>query len=476
MNNLIKKRMMNGIKKYVLFTVFAGLILKAGAESKYVPVRPTDKYEGIAVNVRDFGAKGDGVTDDTEAIKAAVKAAFEKRRIPLHPQYGYFVSFSEVYFPNGHYIISDTIDINAVNIRGEAYAAIEQKDPEKDIFYNPDTWRQKIEGMTFLGGRIQLNLGNNNIDTGHVTVRDCHFKNSRDVAVTMRKGSNSTFFKVENCVFWNCMQAVISYCDMTVIEDCWISSCMDMKNKAVIENYGVMHIENILGVPLVRRDEGFSEEWIDPNGVKRIASNQRWVDNYGVLHIRNCRFGGEGGGFSAVYNFAKFQSQYPVIPNSITIESSYLYNAQSTAVVLKEIPNVITITNNHGLPDAWLLRVAPAINLDTYFDNEKYPQFPYKVRIDISNNYGGFGTGLPEQLWPYQINEIVAEKPPQKGNWERGQFIRNPNFEKYYDQQAGWVWVKTPAIEEPYGWLCIESGKPGKWQPVYYLSTPVKPQ
>jgi hypothetical protein len=32
----------------------------------------------------------------------------------------------------------------------------------------------------------------------------------------------------------------------------------------------------------------------------------------------------------------------PVTPNSVMIESSYLYNAQSTAVVLKEIPNVLT--------------------------------------------------------------------------------------------------------------------------------------
>jgi len=309
--------------------------------------------------------------------------------------------------------------------------------------------------MTFLGGRIQLNLGNNNIDTGHVTVRDCHFKNSRDVAVTMRKGSNSTFFKVENCVFWNCMQAVISYCDMTVIEDCWISSCMDMKNKAVIENYGVMHIENILGVPHVRGGEEFSEEWTDLFGRKRIASNQRWVDNYGVLHIRNSRFGGEGGGFSAVYNFAKFQYKYPVIPNSITIESSYLYNAQSTAVVLKEIPNAITIVNNTGLVDAWILRVDPDIDLDTYFDNKEHPENPpHKISIIISNNYGGFGTGLPEQLWPYQTGEIVAQAPPTKGYWWSGQFVRN-------------LPVKILSIEEPYGWLCIESGRPGKWQPVY---------
>ena len=35
-------------------------------------------------------------------------AAFERRGIPQHPQYGYFASFAEVYLPSGHYRISDT--------------------------------------------------------------------------------------------------------------------------------------------------------------------------------------------------------------------------------------------------------------------------------------------------------------------------------------------------------------------------------
>lgn len=49
----------------------------------------TDDY----VNVKQFGAKGDGVTDDTEAIQAAVSS---------HP--------STLYFPDGDYLISSTIE------------------------------------------------------------------------------------------------------------------------------------------------------------------------------------------------------------------------------------------------------------------------------------------------------------------------------------------------------------------------------
>lgn len=45
------------------------------------------------INVRDFGAKGDGITDDTEAIQAAIDSA----------------GGSEVFFPRGVYTISDTV-------------------------------------------------------------------------------------------------------------------------------------------------------------------------------------------------------------------------------------------------------------------------------------------------------------------------------------------------------------------------------
>ena len=419
-------------------------------------------------NVRDFGAKGDGATDDTAAIRAAVKAAFERRRIPQHPQYGYFVSFSEVYFPNGHYLISDTIDINAVNLRGEAYAAIEQKDPAKDIFTNPWAWRVKIEGLTFLGGKVQLDLGNPNVDSGHVTVLNCHFKNSGSVAVQMRKGSNSSFFKVENCVFIECRQAVLNACDMAAVKDTWITSSFKMNNQAVIENYGVMHVENLLGVPLVGGDR---EDWVDPDGHAGKAGTQRWIDNHGVLHVRNSRFGGEGGGFPAVFNFAAFQYKYPVIPNSVTLESCYLYNSQDAAVVLKEIPNLLTIRNCTGLPwPSWAVRVDKKIDLDTYFDREGQK---CGVSINMAGNVGAFG-GLPQQLWPYKVNEIVARTPPAKGNWTRGQFVRNANQEGHWTA-AGYVKAAKPAVDEPQGWLCTESGKPGTWQAIPYIGAAEKP-
>lgn len=55
------------------------------------------------INVRDFGAKGDGVADDTAAIRAALTASGGD----TGPT---FWHDKIVYFPNGTYLISDTIE------------------------------------------------------------------------------------------------------------------------------------------------------------------------------------------------------------------------------------------------------------------------------------------------------------------------------------------------------------------------------
>ena len=160
-----------------------------------------------------------------------------------------------------------------------------------------------------------------------------------------------------------------------------------------------------------------------------------------------------------------------VIPNSVTLESCYLYNSQDAAVVLKEIPNLLTIRNCTGLPwPSWAVRVDKKIDLDTYFDREGQK---CGVSINMAGNVGAFG-GLPQQLWPYNVNEIVARTPPAKGNWTRGQFIRNANQEGHWTA-AGYVKAAKPAVAEPQGWLCTESGKPGTWQAIPYIGVAEKP-
>ena len=59
------------------------------------------------VSVKDFGAVGDGVTDDTAAIQAAIDTARTSG------------TFTSVYFPQGTYLISTTLIADRVSLQGQ---------------------------------------------------------------------------------------------------------------------------------------------------------------------------------------------------------------------------------------------------------------------------------------------------------------------------------------------------------------------
>ena len=291
---------------------------------------------GAEINVRDYGAKGDNVTDDTSAIRAAVETAqraYKLTKFSVPGGHGGLPTRPEIVFPSGRYLISEAIYIAGGVVRGEGEALIIQKHEDKDLITSQNAWRMTISGLTFVGGRNQVQLSNANDDKGFVLITGCRFYGAAGVAVVMDKGSNSTQLKIRDCVFVEPEQALVSYTDETNMTDCWITNSRKMKDKAVIENHGGrMVLEKILGGPLV-------------NG-----TDQRWVDVYfGNLTCRNFRFGGEGGGFTPVVNFVKYipkPASFGLGP-SIVLEGCPIYAngnpRRRCAISCEEIPNGIMI-------------------------------------------------------------------------------------------------------------------------------------
>lgn len=82
----------------------AGFIAQTGPSLISPVVRTVQDKLDDFVNVRDFGAVGDGVVDDTAAINRAIQQIYKSTVSPTNPQ-----ARRTIYFPGGTYIITDPI-------------------------------------------------------------------------------------------------------------------------------------------------------------------------------------------------------------------------------------------------------------------------------------------------------------------------------------------------------------------------------
>jgi len=133
---------MNKIALFLIFLLFLPITVYGQAAIGH-QVLPTDAPTyPLVVDVRSFGATGDGVTDDTAAIQAAIDSCYADSDSPL-------------YFPAGTYIINIPLVITQTrfNIIGSSM------------------WRTQIHtGDTWAGARMLDFTGNKS----WLSVRDIH--------------------------------------------------------------------------------------------------------------------------------------------------------------------------------------------------------------------------------------------------------------------------------------------------------------
>ena len=131
----------------------------------------TTQLAQIMWNVKDFGAKGDGLTDDTEAIQKTLDLAFKENEY----------NFPIVYLPPGTYLISkplesvrsgEYVEIRGSGIRSTRILAIEEMNSMLNVGNEDGVHARKtISNITFDGGY----LANNAIDASHLrysTIKD----------------------------------------------------------------------------------------------------------------------------------------------------------------------------------------------------------------------------------------------------------------------------------------------------------------
>lgn len=337
----------------------------------------------FTANVKDFGAVGDGISDDTAAIANAAADCRAKLKAIQPPGGSYMGSCPDLFFPAGKYLISAGVSLNPYQtVRGED-AIIVQSDPQSSIFLCHGGYQNRFVGMQFVGGSKQVVFSNANIDSSFLTFRDCAFQGWSSWALwaegTVDDLHLSTTFKVERCRF-DGGQAIYTHCDTTQVSDCevhfrgasipnggsWIKNAGFQRANGVYSYGGTLGLTNITFVPaapVVPAEDGSA-----PKTVKAY-----WIDNAGTVVSERVRFSGEGAGVPILIHRAPVNLRNPWKGSKVVFNACQLscgQDADPTAAVVTLSggwPQCMRFTANDGLVSNKipLVKVADGYDLAT---------------------------------------------------------------------------------------------------------------
>lgn len=367
-----------GVERRTLFSIehdADSALLRSDLANSSDPTKGARLVGGSAqvINVKQFGAVGDGVADDTAAIQAAVdhctatRMAFVNGSIQsASPQNQNTGTSYEIFFPSGRYKISAAINLNYVMTFVGQRSVIQQTTIGADTFTGFYGLVLTFKSLVFVGGRHSIYFqngadGSSGIEAVTVKVRDCEFHSTEDFAVKVRPtepftGNGGMTLSIEDSKFMACKRFVYVDADQASITGTWFGTYGADTNHpmdtALFELHASTTIFNCHFIPGI-------------NYAANPVKNRRWIDSYVSINLSNNKFGAEGGGgLPIIYSFHD-QSLFTELPwfgSSITIKDNFVAvgsTAKSNGglIVLKRgLPQRITIENNGYTMDVPYIR------------------------------------------------------------------------------------------------------------------------
>lgn len=333
-----------------------------------------------------FGAYGDGVHDDTNAIAKMIDYVY--------------IRDPQLWLPSKTMICEKTYNINKIIIPN-GMQNFKINGNSKGEFKNggfefpSDTGHYtEIKNLTFTSCNNTINFQYYNMEFGKIYVENCNFYSCTGTTLIIKRRSHRVWIK--NNTFSNCEKAVyLEDVDMCYFEDNIIETTNEWQDNhyEVEQNTpyeGTIFVKGNLFVP----------------GIENYANNCAWVKIGRNAVIENNRFSGEHQGVYPIYidqnNFDNFNPDdaymYPII--------NFVNNpivAGNGSILINKMMGQLNILNNS------FVKVGPCIKVinETIFNNLDFN----KLYISISNNAGKI-FNYRNYGWSKTINDNVAPIVP----------------------------------------------------------------
>ncbi len=444
---------MKSMLKILIAINFAILSIMAnGAEREHFNVKPVPKIienqvylksAAGTINVKDYGAVGDGINDDTIAIQNALNFAFKQRKsIRVNTMKGWYggsvdAAYPMVIFPSGTYKITNTlVGYREMYLKGIGNAVIKQFDSTKDIYYQHGSFRSTIENLTFDGGSVQVHIWTANMDGAKIIISNCQFKNSGSEAVrcwsytkkrlkgekfrwtkpiapykvevnsngfiklvdkiditTLSRWANSTLMVISDSEFNNCIRVFDVSCDGTVFENCKIIA-NPFTVGAVIKCNNKTEIRNIKCYAPASKQVQF---WIEANSSALACRNSIFESASPMCLVKQIRKPG--------------YISTGLIINGCKLNSAGC--AEGGIISLEAIPNTLYFTGNIELSGKAVKAVAWKISPSTegFYEQRYFKHIDIATQFNfcIANNSSNINPQLPKTAKAYIRSDI-----PQK--------------------------------------------------------------
>lgn len=420
----------------MLFVLGAGCAFKEGGPAA---VDEKSIIHRSSLNVKDFGAKGDDLADDTKAIQRALNKAGEiaaSLSMNIGNMDGWCHGYGdnampEVVFPAGTYKTSGTlVSKRCVFLRGVGKAVLRQSNPSKDSFYLHGALRFYAEDLTFDGGKNQIKVWTGNNDSATVIINNCEFQNSSDAAFwsksyqlpekvngieavagpfklewdkdgmphlsesdisKFRPWANSTLISIRRSSFKNCALATEMHSDTITMKDCAIENSLTKPGAVIFKGHGEAHFFN-----LRCRAKGTKD------------GERYWFETAnGRFSCRDSEFQS-----SEPMCLLKTSGKPNYIPTSVVVENCKVNsggNKLGGIVFCESVPNIIAI---RGVSDVSGKNV-PAVKFEKEVDAEllkslKYREWPVEehYRFCVADNSANIDASIPAALNVYACGPI----------------------------------------------------------------------